>query len=253
MFIQNEYYDKYFEIISEAKSENRIKGDQYYENHHIIPRSLGGGDESENLVLLTIEEHYKCHLLLPFFTEGEDQIKARCAVWNMLTQNKHKILNTMEEYIEEREKYSESISAATKLGMEKIPIEKKIEMRKKQQEFALFFHNDESMEQAREKRNKKISESMKIKWENGDIDRKTIYDNRVFNCFFCGKEITMTSNILQHEKACKMNPNPGHISEELEKYLDKSCQYCGKKIKGARFHLLRHEQTCYKRKENETE
>jgi len=36
----------------------------YFERHHIMPRSLGGGDESENLIRLTPEDHYFAHLLL---------------------------------------------------------------------------------------------------------------------------------------------------------------------------------------------
>lgn len=37
---------------------------EYSEKHHIIPRCLGGTDEVTNLVSLTPEEHYLCHLLL---------------------------------------------------------------------------------------------------------------------------------------------------------------------------------------------
>jgi hypothetical protein len=36
----------------------------YSEKHHIVPRCLGGTDEETNLVSLTPEEHYLCHLLL---------------------------------------------------------------------------------------------------------------------------------------------------------------------------------------------
>jgi hypothetical protein len=36
----------------------------YYEKHHILPRCMGGGDEPENLVRLTPEEHYVAHQLL---------------------------------------------------------------------------------------------------------------------------------------------------------------------------------------------
>ena len=35
-----------------------------HEKHHIIPRCLGGSDESENISLLTPEEHYLAHQLL---------------------------------------------------------------------------------------------------------------------------------------------------------------------------------------------
>lgn len=36
----------------------------YSEQHHVLPRCLGGTDEPDNLVNLTPEEHYLCHQLL---------------------------------------------------------------------------------------------------------------------------------------------------------------------------------------------
>jgi hypothetical protein len=36
----------------------------YQERHHVIPKSIGGNDESSNIVVLTAEEHYIAHLLL---------------------------------------------------------------------------------------------------------------------------------------------------------------------------------------------
>lgn len=36
----------------------------YYERHHIIPRCMGGSDDENNLVLLTMREHLLAHLLL---------------------------------------------------------------------------------------------------------------------------------------------------------------------------------------------
>lgn len=37
---------------------------QYYEVHHIIPRSMGGSNDMNNLVRLTVKEHRHCHILL---------------------------------------------------------------------------------------------------------------------------------------------------------------------------------------------
>jgi hypothetical protein len=37
---------------------------QYFERHHIVPRSQGGLDDPLNIVLLTVREHYVAHLLL---------------------------------------------------------------------------------------------------------------------------------------------------------------------------------------------
>lgn len=64
MFLSNKYTKCYFLIINRANMENRIKGKTYFEKHHIIPKSCGGGNDSENLVLLTAKEHFICHLLL---------------------------------------------------------------------------------------------------------------------------------------------------------------------------------------------
>jgi hypothetical protein len=62
----------YDNIIEKAKSKNRIRLSKnnsnyvYYENHHIVPKCLGGTDEKENKVLLTAREHYICHKLLTY-------------------------------------------------------------------------------------------------------------------------------------------------------------------------------------------
>ena len=64
LFLDNKYTNWYFNIIKNAKSKNRSKELEYYENHHIIPKSLGGERNMSNEVLLTAKEHYICHLLL---------------------------------------------------------------------------------------------------------------------------------------------------------------------------------------------
>lgn len=55
------YQAIYDRIVARGK-ERVIEG--YKERHHIIPRCMGGSDESDNLVDLTPEEHFICHQLL---------------------------------------------------------------------------------------------------------------------------------------------------------------------------------------------
>lgn len=57
------YANIYNKIIENAKIKNNIDN-KYYEVHHIIPKCLGGSDNKENLVKLTLREHYVCHKLL---------------------------------------------------------------------------------------------------------------------------------------------------------------------------------------------
>jgi len=47
-----------------ARAVKRCSIDGYTEKHHIIPRSIGGGDEAANIALLTLREHYIAHWLL---------------------------------------------------------------------------------------------------------------------------------------------------------------------------------------------
>jgi hypothetical protein len=62
MFKENKYYSWYFQIINNAQS--RSLNNNYTETHHIVPKSLGGSDQVENLVELTAREHFICHWLL---------------------------------------------------------------------------------------------------------------------------------------------------------------------------------------------
>lgn len=61
----NKYRIWHRKIIQTAINRNykKIKRDGY-ERHHILPKSLGGNNTSENLVVLTAKEHYIVHLLL---------------------------------------------------------------------------------------------------------------------------------------------------------------------------------------------
>ena len=78
MFIQNKYSQYYYSIVTHAKSRT-LRNPK--ERHHIIPKSfyiehnktgwIGGNPDSlDNLVNLTLREHYICHLLLTKFTNG---------------------------------------------------------------------------------------------------------------------------------------------------------------------------------------
>jgi hypothetical protein len=70
MFNQNKYTKLYYRIVDNAKCQKRNKRRSthrnyiYYEEHHIIPKSLQGTNFSDNLVLLTAREHFLCHYLL---------------------------------------------------------------------------------------------------------------------------------------------------------------------------------------------
>lgn len=58
-------YQKIYDALVRKRRENPLdKKTQYCESHHIIPRSLGGTDELENIVNFTAREHYVAHKIL---------------------------------------------------------------------------------------------------------------------------------------------------------------------------------------------
>lgn len=88
-FIDNKYKKIYFKIVDQASRLNRVKSEtHYYENHHILPKSLGGYNDKSNLVLLTAREHYICHWLLINMTEDKSLYLMQHCFWSMNNQNK---------------------------------------------------------------------------------------------------------------------------------------------------------------------
>lgn len=61
-----DYKRIYNEFIADRRSKEAalIASGEYVERHHILPRSLGGGDEAENIIALTAGDHYFAHLCL---------------------------------------------------------------------------------------------------------------------------------------------------------------------------------------------
>src|SRR5271167_3766950 len=90
MFIENKYTRWYRSIVSRAQAEvNRPEG--RYENHHILPHSMGGSSEPLNLVMLTPRSHFILHLLLTKMTVGKDRSKMVMA-FNLMVNNTNKRL-----------------------------------------------------------------------------------------------------------------------------------------------------------------
>ena len=89
MFLQNKYTKWYFSIISSAKQNPPLKG----ERHHVIPSSLGGADEKENLVLMSPRQHFICHKLLIKMLEGKQKAKMVHAFCFMALTKNNKCLN----------------------------------------------------------------------------------------------------------------------------------------------------------------
>jgi hypothetical protein len=86
LFNQSKYTRWYYAIIQKRAITDRRRR---HEVHHILPQSLGGGDEPENLVRLSGHDHAWCHWLLTKMTSGEDRSKMIYAFRMMEVQGEH--------------------------------------------------------------------------------------------------------------------------------------------------------------------
>jgi 5-methylcytosine-specific restriction endonuclease McrA len=87
IFIDNKYSQVYFLIVKRAKNR---KLQTYTESHHIIPKSLGGSNDKDNLVDLTAREHFICHRLLTKMTIGIAKQKMTFAAWALTMRNQYR-------------------------------------------------------------------------------------------------------------------------------------------------------------------
>jgi hypothetical protein len=112
----------YNTIIEKAKKENRKKLNKnnfiyiYYENHHILPKCLGGDNSKENLVLLTAKEHYVCHKLLTYIYKGNKKLGDAFHRMTFDKMGKHRISSRDYAYARELKSFI-PISEETKLKM----------------------------------------------------------------------------------------------------------------------------------------
>ncbi len=97
------YQNVYNSLISHRKS---VVPSGYAERHHIIPKSLGGDNSTENLVYLTAREHFVAHLILAKIHGGK--------MWAALFLMSHKKTKSAKDvkcssriYAIAKEKYSE--------------------------------------------------------------------------------------------------------------------------------------------------
>lgn len=133
-------YEKiYNQIIEKAKNENRTRDNgEYYEKHHIKPRSLYKDliKDENNIVLLTAREHFICHKLLE---KIYDCPQMKYAIWRMCNDGKYKVSARYYEYVKNKIQIESSkLNKGRKIGPEVI---KRISEKRKG-----YKHTDETIE-----------------------------------------------------------------------------------------------------------
>jgi hypothetical protein len=95
-------------IVDRRIKEKTLTG--YSEKHHILPRSLGGDDSSENLIWLSSGDHFFAHLLLAKTYGGK--------MWQALFLMTHEKTTSAKGFGVKRKWYEEAKKQASKLKSE---------------------------------------------------------------------------------------------------------------------------------------
>ena len=101
--------DKYKKFILDIiinRGRFGIPDGEYKEQHHIIPKCMGGSDDEENLVDLLLREHVIAHKLLADIYPGCDDVQY--AFWMMCNCREYDDVVTPVEYEAARKIFSEN-------------------------------------------------------------------------------------------------------------------------------------------------
>jgi hypothetical protein len=77
----------YDRLIDRAKGRVYVRG--IHDNHHILPKSLGGSNAKSNIAILTYDEHFLAHRLLTKLTTGVERISMLHALERMTRSTKN--------------------------------------------------------------------------------------------------------------------------------------------------------------------
>ncbi|MEM4261307.1 MAG: HNH endonuclease signature motif containing protein [Candidatus Woesearchaeota archaeon] len=92
-------YKKIYDSLIQKAKNRKLLPSEYYEKHHIIPKSLGGLDNDDNLIFLTYKEHYLAHLLLyKLYSNQKEKYKMGCAIFMMSKGNNNFRINNSRMY-----------------------------------------------------------------------------------------------------------------------------------------------------------
>lgn len=82
--LDNKYTKIYFDLVESRRNMRRTFSNFCgYEKHHIVPKSLGGSNKKDNMVILTPREHCIAHMLLARMYQGTAKAKMIYALMSM--------------------------------------------------------------------------------------------------------------------------------------------------------------------------
>jgi hypothetical protein len=208
------YLNRYIRFITFAKK--LIVSDKYVESHHILPQSMGGLNNDDNLVKLSVRQHYLAHWMLWKAYKSKEMTFAFFSMSNQNNQHQgreKRITSRTHELL--RAEFSQLISdSTTKLWQDPEYRQKHIDT-----------NNSEKTQKVR-------SEKAKLLWQNSEYVEKLLAsrararaEGRVrIDHSKCGQPGEL--NPMKRPEVKAKNTGANHYSNRSG-YIKPSCIHCG--------------------------
>lgn len=223
MFLDNKYTKIYYQMMDKALL--REQPEEYSEKHHIVPKSLGGSDDEDNLVYLLPREHYVAHTLLTKMLVGKDKRKMTFALHTFFHFNKQRKLDfTSRQYEYHREQFA--VACKGRVPHTK-PNVYRFKHRKSLEEFVgtiseFRHHTSLTSQEVNWLRVASTDETVSTRWIKDwgiwvDILQKWSYNKKFKStphprvaCEHCNKEVSPGNYSRWHGDKCKEVDDDGH-------------------------------------------
>ena len=206
------YADHYNKLIDRARNR---KMNGYTEAHHIIPRCLGGTDDSDNIVRLTPEEHYVAHqLLVKIYPDNYSLV---FAANKMTVASRYNNRSNNKRYGWLKKKYSEACRK-TRFGKNNPSYGKK------------WYHCPNTLDSG-----KFSKDEIPDGWERGRVPKILIR-----NCKRCGVKVdeVIRSNSIKRHIVCSSCSRPNKYDTRIHDYETISKVYLDHKKTGVGYCTL---------------
>lgn len=209
-------YTKIYNHLMERARFRILPKDTYTENHHILPKCIGGTNHDINLLELTPEEHYICHQLLVKMHPHHRGLVHAAIMLSGGYNNRNNKRNNNKAYGWMRRKLSEATKGIPKTykngmkGKKKGPLSDEIKQKISKSKQGQIPHNKGKKTGPRsEEIKQKISNSMKGKPSNTKGKRlptRTKEHRQKLSNAMCGRELSKET-IKKRTESRKRNRN----------------------------------------------
>jgi hypothetical protein len=241
------YYNRYVKFIEYYK-KHPIDTNKYFEEHHILPRSMGGLNHDDNLVNLTARAHFLAHYLLwKSYRNKKTAYAFKCMSAFVKTKNGKKVryLNSrlFEKFVFLSKKYfvgknhplygkSKSEESIQKQRLKILGKKQSIEhITKRKDSLISYYKNNPNVKRGFSGRKHSVETKIRMSQTQSGVKKTKQHvekmklrpqNNLNTECIYCHKIGEYKNMKRWHFDFCKENPNKKQRKLELI-----SCYKCG--------------------------